>query len=163
MQFDYEISRTDYAASQSAYYKATVGRRRIRYAVLWIVTGSFFIGIACTQPIFNWAAILLGATGVYLVYCGTLGFFSRLYFRRYYASSGMAGMKFRATIDNEGFEVTSDSCTWRVPWSGVSFKNESKSVFTFYAAGTLFTFGKKYLSDDQQRELRVRARLAENH
>ena len=163
VRFEYEISRSDYAASQSAYYKLNVGRRRVYYAVLWIAVGSFFTLIASTQQVFNWAEILLGATGLYLIYCGILGFFPRLHFRRYYASSGMVGMKFHATIDNEGFEVTSDSCTWRVPWSGVSFKDENKGMFTLYAAGTLFIFAKRYLSDDQQRELRLLARLPQNH
>jgi hypothetical protein len=41
-----------------------------------------------------------------------------------------------------------------VAWSEVHLKGENKRVFMFYAKGTIFIFGKKYLTDEQQRDIR---------
>jgi len=39
-------------------------------------------------------------------------------------------------------------------------KGEDKSVFMLYVEGTLFIFGKKYLTDEQQHELRRLAAIS---
>jgi hypothetical protein len=78
-----------------------------------------------------------------------------------YPKSEVIGKKFQADIHSDGFEVKGKSCSWQVPWSGVSLKAERERVFMLYVEGTIFMFGKKYLTDEQQNELRKLASFAE--
>ena len=55
----------------------------------------------------------------------------------------LAGKKHHAEIDENGFSVDGDSCSWRVLWTEVLFKGEDNRVFMFNAKGSLFIFGKK--------------------
>lgn len=71
-------------------------------------------------------------------------------------------MKYRADVNEEGFGVTGDLCSWRVRWSDVQLKAENEHVFMLYAKGTIFMFGKKYLTDEQQHEMRGLASLTRN-
>jgi hypothetical protein len=161
MRFEYEISADEYASCMAAYNALARGRKRIFYAVFWIALGLFFIAVARNEQAVSWAPILLTASGAYWVYCGLAGFFSEWYFRRFYPKSGMAGKKFQANIHSDGFDVKGESCTWQVPWSGVSLKAERERVFMLYVEGTIFMFGKKYLTDEQQNELRKLGSFAE--
>jgi hypothetical protein len=52
------------------------------------------------------------------------------------------------------FEVVGEFCTWRIKWPGVSLKGENNDVFVFYAENYVFIFGKKYLNNAEQDELR---------
>lgn len=108
MQFEYEISAQDYSGAQAAYYKVTTGRKRFKNGAFWIVIGLFFISVACNQRVFNWASILLGATGIWWIYCGAMCVFPELHFRRYYPTSEIVGKKFKALVKSDGFEVTGE-------------------------------------------------------
>lgn len=68
----------------------------------------------------------------------------------------MAGKRFKADVNEDGFEVTGDLCSWHVRWLRVRPKGENERVFIFtlYPEGTIFMFGKRYLNDEQQQELR---------
>jgi len=57
-------------------------------------------------------------------------------------------------VSDDGFDVAGDTCTWRVRWQGVRLKAENKRVFMFCSYGTIFIFGKQYLANEQQEELR---------
>ena len=73
----------------------------------------------------------------------------------------MAGKKYQAEMNEDGFEVNEDLRGWRVRWSGVQLKGESELVFILRSQGTIFMFGKRYLNSDQQRELRKLSGLPE--
>jgi hypothetical protein len=51
-------------------------------------------------------------------------------------------------------------CSWRVLWAEARLKGEDKCVFMFSGKGTIFIFGKKYLTDEQQKEIRRLAALS---
>ena len=81
-------------------------------------------------------------------------------FLRAYQRSELAGKRFQAEIDVDGFDVTGPLNSWRVRWEGVRLKGEDERVFVLSSGGTLFMFGKKYLSNEQQDELRRLSGLA---
>ena len=160
MKFEYEISVNDSVAAQLLYYKLTTGNKRFERASFWLFGGIFFIFIAYDQPVFNWAPILLAATGAKWIYAAFRILFPGRYFRGFYQRDNLSGRKFQANLNEEGLEVNGDLCSWRAPWRGVSVKGEDKSVFMLYVEGTLFIFGKKYLTDEQQHELRRLAAIS---
>jgi hypothetical protein len=72
----------------------------------------------------------------------------------------LAGKNFHAELDEDGFSVTGDECSWRVRWSEVLFKGEDDRVFMFAAKGTLFIFAKKHFSSEQEKSIRKSAALS---
>ena len=154
MHFEYEITVDEYAAAQQLYHKQSGGRKRVERATGWIITGVFFIVIAWSERVLNWAPILLAATGVWWIYAGVATFFPTMHFRRAYRRVELAGKRFKADVTEDGFEVAGDLCSWRVRWPSVRLKGENERVFMLYSESTIFIFGKKYLSDEQQQELR---------
>jgi hypothetical protein len=153
MQFDYEIPVEEYAAAQMLYHTASGKSRLIKRALAWVLLGLFFLAIG----VFRWAdlgPLLLVLTGAWFNYCGIMSLFPTRYFRRAYPQSGLAGKNYHAELDENGFSVIGDSCSWRVLWSEASLKGENERVFMFNAKATLFIFGKKYLTDEQQKEIR---------
>jgi len=81
------------------------------------------------------------------------------YYRGAYRRSGTAGKRFKADVDEEGIKVEGDLGSWHVKWPGAYPKGENGSVFAFFSAGTAFIFGKKYLDNEQQLELRRLSKL----
>jgi hypothetical protein len=154
MHFEYEITADEYVAAQLLYYKRRGGRKRVERAAGWILAGLFFIVVAWNERVLNWAPILLAAIGAWWIYAGVANLFPARYFRRAYREVEVAGKRFKADVNEDGFEVTGDLCSWRIRWPGVRLKCENKRVFMLYSAGTIFMFGKKYLNDEQQQELR---------
>jgi len=71
----------------------------------------------------------------------------------------VVGKRFKAAVDEDGFEVTGDQCSWRVRWPGVRVKGENEQVFMLHSHGT-FIFEKKYLNTQQQEHLRRVSGLA---
>jgi len=61
---------------------------------------------------------------------------------------------FAADVDENGFEIKGEFCDWRVKWLGVTLRGEDRRVFIFVSGGTIFIFGKKFLSGEQQEDLR---------
>jgi len=160
MNFEYEITADEYASAQALYHRFTRGRNRIHSAAVWILAGSFFIVVAWNQRPFDWAQFLLAIIGIWWIYAGRVSLLlPRRYFRRLYTSSQLAGKKWTAEISGDAFEVSGEANSWRVCWQAVQSKGEDKVVFMFYSEGTVFMFGKQYLTGEQQAELRNLSRM----
>jgi non-ribosomal peptide synthetase component F len=157
MHFEYEIDPNDFVASQVLYRKLSLPGRRTRpyeNAIAWIVVGGFFIAVAWNDKTFTWAPGLLALIGVWWIYAGLVHLFPAKYFRRKYRETEFWGKRFHAEVTESGFEVIGELCSWHVLWNGVKLMGESNSVFVFYSANTVFGFGKRFLSEAQQEELR---------
>ncbi len=159
MHFEYEITVDEYVAAQLLYQKLGNSRKGIRRGIWWIVVGLLFIVVVWNERVLDWGPFLLGAVGAWWVYAGVVNLFPARYFRNQYPKAGLAGKTFKADLSENGFEVTGDECSWRVRWPGVQLKGENESVLILYGANTVFIFGKKYLSHEQQQEFRKLAGL----
>jgi hypothetical protein len=155
MRFEYEITADEYAASQLLYYKLTGGRKRVERAVGWIVSGFALIFIAWSDRFQDSAQIILAAIGAWWIYAGVARFFPAWHFRRAYPKNDFAGKKFTFDANEDGFEVTADLYSWSVRWPGLRLKAENQQVFMLYSQGSIFMLGKKFLTDEQQQELRT--------
>jgi hypothetical protein len=154
MRFEYEIPADEFVACQLLYYKLSGGRKRVVNAVGWIVAGLALMFIAWSERFVDSAPIILAAIGASWIYAGVASFFPARHFRRAYTKGDYAGKRFTADADADGFEVTGDLYSWRVRWPGVQLKAENEQVFMLYSRGTIFMFGKKFLTSEQQDELR---------
>jgi hypothetical protein len=154
MQFDYEIPVDEYAAAQMLYYRGHSKGKFFTRALGRVLLGLFFVLIAVFRSVVDWGPILLLLTGTWFICGGIASLFPTRYFRRAYPESGLAGKKYHAELDENGFSVTGDSCSWRVLWTEVLLKGENNRVFMFNAKATIFIFGKQYLTDDQQKDIR---------
>ena len=45
--------------------------------------------------------------------------------------------------------------SWTTRWEGIRLKGEDSQVFTFLSGSVLFIFGKKYLNDEQEQEIKA--------
>src|ERR1700730_11395918 len=126
MNFEYEIPAEEYVASQLLCHRLKGGRKRIERAIYSILAGILCVAVAWNQWSHNWASILLALIGASWIYSGFVSFFPTTYFRRAYPRSEVVGKKFKAEVNDEGFEVTGDLCSWRVRWPGVQFKGENE-------------------------------------
>lgn len=158
MQFHYEIPVDEYAAAQMLYYTVNRKSKLVKRALGWVLLGLFFFLIALFRSA-EWGPILLLLTGAWFIYGGIASLFPTRYYRRAYPNSGLAGKNYHAELDENGFSVTGDSCSWRVLWSEARRKGEDKRVFMFAAKDRIFIFGKKYLTDEQQKDIRRFAAL----
>jgi hypothetical protein len=159
MQFEYEITADEFVAGQMLYHRLSSGKRYVKNAIGWILAGAIFIVVAVTEKFVDLSQILLGTTGIWWIYVGSRGLFPARYFRRAYAAQALAGEKYRADVSEEGFEVVGALRSWHVRWAGVSRKGEDENVFIIFASNTIFIFGKKYLTLEQQDQLRILAAL----
>lgn len=150
MQFNYEIPANEYVAAQMLYYKGKFAKRGLG----WLLLGLFFLLIAVSRWVVDWGPILLLLTGIWFIYGGLISLFPTRYYRRAYTESGLAGKKYHAELDENGFSVAGDSCTWQVLWTEVPLRGENKCVFMFSAKGVIFMFGKQYLTDEQHKDIR---------
>ena len=144
MQFEYEITAEDYVACQLLYYKSTVGNKRIwKRALWWIAIGFVLILAACNAPDVSWAPVLLAIVGAVWVYGGIRTLLPARYFRRHYSGTKLRGKKFKATVSEEGINVSGEFTQWIVKWNGVIFRAENNKAFivTDEAAATIFMFG----------------------
>jgi hypothetical protein len=154
IHFEYEITPEVYAACQLLYYRLSGGRGRVRGAVARIFTGLLLIFIAWNERFADLAQILLAAIGVWWTYSGVVRLFPERYFRRAYRKTDFANKKFEADLSETGFEVTGDRYSWSVQWPGVQLRGENDKAFMLCSQGTIFMFGKKYMSTEQQALLR---------
>jgi hypothetical protein len=154
MQFEYEIPIEEYAAAQVLYYKAWSKGQAIKRAFAYIVVGFFYVLIATFRWAPDWPPVLVLLTGLLFIYAGIAALFPARHYRRYYSQSDLAGKKYCAEVDENGFLVNGDNCCWRVLWTETLLKGEDTRVFMFCAKGTIFIFGKKYLSEEQQQAVR---------
>lgn len=160
MQFDYEITSDEFVACQLLAYKMRRGRKLIQNGGSWILIGLMLIGIAWDKRAGHSDSMLLAIIGACSIYVGFVYFFPASRLRRAYQKTELSGKRFRAELNQDGFEVTGELRSWRVRWEGVQLKGENELVFILNSAGTLFMFGRKYLNNEQQVEFRRLSRLA---
>ena len=153
MQFNYEIPADEFVAAQMAFHTAKEKGRFIKRAFGYTLLGVVF-GLIALFRYRDLGRLLLLLVAAYLTCVGITNLFPQRYFRKAYPQSELAGKSYQADLDDSGFTVSGNSCSWRVAWSEVHIKGENKRVFIFYAKGTIFIFGKKYLTDEQQRDIR---------
>ena len=157
MQFEYEITAEDYVACQVLYNKMINDAKRIRERALgWIALGLLLILAASSAPSVNWAPVLLALFGAMWIYGGFRMLFPARYLRGHYPGTKLEGKKFNAVINEEGVQIAGKFAKWDVRWDGVTLKAKNKKVFILHsdAAATIFMFGKQYLSEEQQHEMR---------
>lgn len=153
MQFNYEITADEFVAAQIVLHTAKEKSRLIKRAFGYTLLGVGF-GLIALFRYSDLGPLLLLLVAAHLIYVGITNLFPQRYFHKAYPQSELAGKSYQADLDDNGFTVSGDSCSWRVAWSEVHLKGENKRVFMFYAKGNLFIFGKKYLTDEQQRDIR---------
>jgi len=159
MEFEYEISADDYAAASVLHCGLN---RNFNRDGVWLFAGACLLAVALIERERGLSPVLLGAIGVWWMWAGLGRKFPamfRRYYRSYYRRLGLEGKRYRATLTEDGFQVTGENRTWNKRWAEVSPKGEDASVFMFYSQGTLFIFAKRYLADEQQRTLRTLAGL----
>lgn len=163
LQFQYEIPLDEYVAAQTLYYRSLDRTRHIGRAARWLIAGVGLVVIASNSSSLSWApndswtswsVVLLAAIGIWWSYAGIRMLFPARHFRRAYRSFQFAGKSFKADMDENEFRIAGEFIEWRVKWPAVQTKSENERVFIFVAGGTIFIFGKKFLSSDQQQELR---------
>ena len=159
MEFNYDIPVEEYAAAQALYYKAVHKGQHLKRALGWVFLGAFFVLIAVFRWVTDWQPILLLLTGAWFFYVAIGLLFPTRHFRKYYPESGLAGKNYHAEVDEHGFSVEGDGCSWRVPWTESRFRGEDERVFMFSGKGTIFIFGKKHLTHEQQNEIRQLAAM----
>lgn len=115
--------------------------------------GAFFIVVAWNERVLDWATFLRAVIGAWWIYAAVRNLFPAGYFRSAYQGTDLSGRRFAADVNEDGFEAMADTCSGHVQWPGVRVKGENKTVFLLRCYGTLFMFGKKYLSIEQQQQL----------
>jgi hypothetical protein len=163
IRFQYEIPADEFVSAQLMYFKLHRSERSRGWAALWILLGAVLVVMAINARPPVWARydssvglplILLACVGIYWIFAGQRMLFPAGYFRRAYSSFPFAGKSFAAEVDQTGFQVEGEYHKWRVEWPGVILKAEDKRVFIFVSGGTIFIFGKKFLTREQQDDLR---------
>ena len=152
MQFSYEIPADEFVAAQIVLH--TANRRRLIKRALGHTLLGVALGLIAWFRYPDLGPLFLLLVAAWFIYVGITNLFPQRHFRKAYPQSELAGKSYQADVDDNGFTVNGDSCSWRVLWSDVKLKGENKRVFMFYAKATLFIFGKKYLTDEQQNDIR---------
>jgi hypothetical protein len=159
MHFEYEIGPEEFVRSQVLYFKLSSGRKRARGIAVAILGGLLFIFAAFSRTNFGWDDFFLILLALWWLYAGFQKLLPGPFYRRAYKSADLAGKKFKADVNDAGFEVSGEDCAWRVQWTGVRLKAEDERVFMICSTGTIFMFGRKYLTNEQQQEFRRLAGL----
>ena len=160
LQFQYEIPVEEYVDAQLLYYKLNRRRCYIERAAGWGLAGVFCVVTAVySAPAFREGAfslplLLLAGIGIWWMLAALRILFPARRFRRAYSSSDFGKRSYKAEIDEIGLAVARELCEWRIQWPAVQFKAEGERVFIFHAANAILIFGKKFLSGEQQEELR---------
>jgi len=157
MEFEYEISAEDYADALILYYR--LNRRRLSTSTgSLFIFGGFLLTVGLIEREKGLSPLLLVALGAFTIWLGIVSAFPRLSsrkkFRRHFRELGIEGKKSHANVNEEGLNITGDDETWSRPWADISSRGEDKQLFMFYSRGTLFIFAKRYLTSEQQQELR---------
>src|SRR5579863_977601 len=154
MYLEYEVTADEYVASQLLYCRLSRDRKRFQWVAYCILTGVLFLGVGWSGRLPDWVALLLLIVGAWWIYVGVMNLYPARYLRQTYRSQELAGKKFKADLNENGFEVTGELGSWRGQWPSVKVEGENERVFILYSQGSVFVFGKQYLSDEQQQELR---------
>jgi hypothetical protein len=157
MEFEYEVSAADYYDASIFYYRLNRRRLAAGSGSLFIF-GGFLIVVGLIEKEKGLSPLLLIALGAILIWFGVVGFFPRLSprkrFRKCFKELGIEGKKYRAAVDTEGINIVGDDTTWSRRWSDISSKGEDDKLFLFCSKFTMFIFAKRYLTEEQQQELR---------
>jgi len=159
MEFSYTITADEFNAGQVLYHKMKRGKRRFADVAVGIAIAVFFMAVALSEPRLSWAPILLSAMALQYLYAALVNLFPILYVRTKYKQANLHGKTYKAVVNEEGMDITGDVCGWHIRWPGVQLKAENDKVFMFLAANTLFIFGKQYLDESQQQEMRKLSEL----
>jgi hypothetical protein len=160
MQFEYEIGFEEYVAARHLSHRLRGRRRRLLRPALSFLTSAtslfYAYSIRATRPM----ALLFVLIATVWLAAGLAYLLPVLFGRpalsseRAYRFSGVAGHRYRADVNEEGFRIDSALRSWEVRWPAVGLKGEDDRIFLLRSGHTLFVFGKKYLDSDQQQELR---------
>jgi hypothetical protein len=153
MQFNYEIPADEFVAAQIAVHTARNKHRLIKRALGYTILG-VVVGLVALFRYPDLGPVLLLLVAANYICVGITNMFPHRYFRKGYPQSELEGKSYQAELDESGFLVSGDSCSWRVAWREVRSKAENKRVFIFCAKGDIFIFGKKYLTEEQQKYIR---------
>lgn len=161
MQFEYQITADEYVAAHLL--RDRIGGRgaRIVRGGFFLILGLLFTVTAWNIRNFRWAAIAFLAPSAWWIWLGLVTIYPAGHYRRVYRKAAIEGERFKAEVNEAGFDVEGDLRRWQVQWPGVHPKGEDQTVFAFFSAGIVFVFGKKYLNAAQQRELRRLSGLKE--
>ena len=153
MQFRYEIPMHEYIAGQILYGQLT-NHRRVKSATWWFFLGLCLIVLGGRGTGSELKSLVLASVGAWWVYAAGWQLFPGSYFRHHYPRSRLKGKVYDADVNQNGFKVTGGKVSWQIQWDGVQPRGENATVFIFTAANTIFIFGKQYLDNEQQQELR---------
>ena len=165
MTFQYEIDKDTYVACQILYHKARGDLAKMwKGAAFWSLLGVSMMVVACSAPEMSWVSALLFLNGTVWTYSGLRVCLPNRYFAKHYHGTNLAGKQFTADLNPERLEVTGNHARWGVKWPGVTIKQEDKSAFAFYSDETavIYMFGKKYLSIEEQQQIRLFAGMSGN-
>jgi hypothetical protein len=130
---------------------------------MYFIFGGLLLIVGFVERERGMSPLLLVAFGALMIWLGVVSFFPRLSsrrnYRRHYRELGIEGKEYQADVTEEGLNIAGDETTWRREWADISSKGEDRQLFMLYSRGTLFIFAKRYLTDEQQRELRSLAGL----
>jgi hypothetical protein len=156
MEFEYEVSADDYAEAVILYH--TLSRGRWGAAGGLFIVGGFLLTVGLIEREKGLSPLLLVALGAFSIWLGIVSAFPRLSsrkkYRKYFREMGIKGKTYLANVNAERLNIAGDDATWSRPWAEVSSKGEDRQLFMFSSRGTLFIFAKRYLTDEQQQELR---------
>jgi hypothetical protein len=158
MRFEYQIPMDVYVACQLLHYKVT-NPNHARDGLAWMALGSGFILVAWIEGRLGWAPVLLALTGAWFVYCAFGMLFLKRHYRRAYRSTNVAGETYIAEVRSDGFDVRHPSYSWSVQWSAVQVKAEADCALMLASECTIFMWGKQYLTEEQQEQIRLLAGL----
>jgi hypothetical protein len=167
MKFEYEIGFEEYVAARHLSHRLSRRRRRLFRPAMSFLTALAFFLFAYTVRAKAAMAVLYAVIGAVWLAAGfaylipVLSGRSPLTSERSYRFSGVAGHRYRADVNEEGFRVEGALRSWEVRWPAVRLKGEDDRIFLLRSGHTLFVFGKKYLDSDQQQELRRLCGLAQ--
>lgn len=110
MEFEYEIKPDDYAAAAVLHAKLIRNPRKLSP---WLSGGVILLLVAILERDRGLSPILLGAIGVWWMSADIArifpGLFLRRYYRRYAVRLGLENNKYRASINQRGFQVDGGS------------------------------------------------------
>lgn len=159
MQFEYQIDLEEYVAGQLVLRGSRRPTWRYEYAIAYCFVGTVIAIAAWNERALWLICFVLAGVGARWFYAAFGTLLPAIHYRQRYKKSEVIGKRYAADVNEKGFDVNGQDWGWRVQWSGVRDKGEDERVFMFHAANTLFIIGKKYLSEDQQKELRKLAGL----
>jgi hypothetical protein len=162
MQFQYQISQSDYVGSMRLLWKLQRGRRIVSSAVGFIVVGAGFIFIAVDkQRVADIAPLILVLGGAWYICAGLRSLFPGWYLRDAFNSSELSGKQYLAEVDEQGVGFTGDMQRWWSSWASVRYRGEAREAFTLATSKEVYIFPKRFLNAEQQSELRTLARMPE--